>query len=383
MRIGIDIRSLGERNQSGVAEYANNLLQNLFQIDQKNEYLLFVNSFRNDHQELKERFNYPNVRIKSFFIPNKVFNSSVVFLKYPKIDQLLKREGIDLFFAPNLQFLALTPGCKKIITVHDLSFILYPHFFSNKRRLWHQLVNPRRIYRDFDRIIAVSGNTKQDLVHEFGLPEHKIKVISSGINLQDFYQIDKLGLDRIKRKYQLPENFILTLSTLEPRKNISGLIRAFDKLLERHPQDLYLVIVGAKGWHYREIEKAWQNIKNVKRVKFIGYIDREEKPYLYQLAKLFVYPSFYEGFGFPPLESMASGTPVITSANSSLPEVVGEASFMVDPYDINELAQALYICLTDTELRNHLKQKGLSCVTRFSWEKTAWQTLELFQTFDH
>lgn len=391
MNIGVDIRSSLEKERSGVGEYTYNLLNALFSISQDHNYFIFYNSFKKVDELLPPKWrDMPNVHFCGFHWPNKIFNFCLKFLEWPKLDKLIlkseignRKSEIDAFFIPNLNFIALSYDVKKIITVHDLSFERYPSFFSLKRRLWHWLVNQRRLVRECDKIIVVSENTKKDLVELYGLAPEKIKVVYSGVNQESGIRTQESGIEAVKKKYNLLENFILFLGTLEPRKNIEGLIRAFEILKRNRKSEignLKLFIVGPKGWGYRKILKKIRSSPVRDGIKLIDYILPEEKFAFYKLAKLFVYPSFYEGFGFPPLEAAAAGTPVIVSTDSSLPEVMGEAVLMVDPYNPVELAKVMIECLTDENLRNSLIEKGKKQAEKFSWENCARETLRLLQS---
>jgi glycosyltransferase involved in cell wall biosynthesis len=377
MKIGIDIRTLMDVQYSGVSEYTYNLLKGLFRLDKENEYKLFYNSFRDLSGQVPE-FSEPSVETVYTRYPNKLFNNIMQrVIKAPKID---RRLAVDLFFMPNIGYIALSSS-KKVITIHDLSFLRYPEFFSVKRRLWHLIMNFRNMLRQFDQIIAVSDNTKHDIIQLCGIKEEKIKVIYSGVKKQyRKLDINDKKFNKIEEKYQLPRDFVFFLGTHEPRKNIQGLIKAFDLLCDKKAAQGYdLVIAGTKGWKGSIIYKAWKESKFKERIHFAGYVADKDKVYLYNLAKVFIYPSFYEGFGFPPLEAMACGTPVITSHTSSLPEIVGSAALMIDPYNINDIALSLEQLLGDKDLREKLSQRGLKQAEIFSWDNSAREHLLLFK----
>ncbi len=376
MNIGIDIRSLLEKERSGVGEYTYQLLSALFSIDKNNNYFLFYNSFKKIDDLLPSDWKkYSNINFCGFHWPNKLLNFCFKFLRWPKIDRLIMSAGkIDLFFIPNLNFVALSREIKKIITVHDLSFLRYPRFFSWKRRLWHWFVNPKKLISGTDKIIAVSENTKKDLMELYKVASEKVEVIYSGVS----GGADISDVEAVKKKYNLPDNFILFLGTLEPRKNIEGLIWAFEIFKRAEKIGYKLVIVGPRGWLYKNILARAEKSPARDDIKFINYIAPEEKFAFYKLAKLFVYPSFYEGFGFPPLEAARAGTPVIISSVSSLPEVMGEAALMVDPNNPAEMAKVMAECLTDENLRATLIEKGQKQAQKFSWEKCAEETSRSF-----
>lgn len=364
---------------SGVSEYTLNLVKEILKLDTNNHYKLFYNSGR-DVSKRMPKFT-GNYQIISKRYPNKIFNYLMQkTLHYPKIDQIL---GIDLFFMPHINFISLSPTCPSILTIHDLSYLKFKRFFSFRKNLWHALINTKNLIKRFDKIIAVSENTKNDLIELCHVKPEKIKVIYSAIS-KDYKIVEKNNeqLNKIKEKYSLPQNFILYLGTIEPRKNIIGIIKAYEIMQNKNKDlaDYKLVIAGKQGWKNKNIIKIWQQSKYRNKIKFLDYIPCQDKVYLYNSACLFIYPSFYEGFGFPPLEAMACGIPVVTSFISSLPEVVGNAAIMVDPYNVNQIALAMEQVLTNPDLKNNLIKKGLAQASQFSWEKTAKQYLELFNS---
>lgn len=402
MIIGIDIRSLVEGKQSGVEEYTINLLENLFKIDQQNEYRLFYNAYKTKSLDISIFNQYKNVKIYKFNWPNKILNLSFRILNYPRIDKMLK--GVDLFFAPNIMFFGLSSNCKLILTIHDLSYEYYKNFLTSRRRFWHKLLNPKRLAKKADKIICPSYSTKSDLIKTYGIPAEKIEVIYSGIapfchskkgakaTDEEFSSIgggilrrpDAIGtsqndgLQKIIEKYHLPRKFILFLGTFEPRKNIIGIISAYKMFKTQHGTPYKLVLAGGGGWKNKNIFKEIKKLNLKQDVILPGFIDQNDKEKIYSLASLFIYPSFYEGFGFPPLEAMACGCPVITSCCSSLPEIVGNATFLINSYNIAEIAQAMHQILSDNKLRDNLIKKGYEQVKKFRWEETARRTLEVF-----
>lgn len=381
MQIGIDIRTLMDTKYSGVPEYTLNLLEEIFKLDKKNSYKLFYNSGR-DVSDRMPKFVGDNVKIISTRYPNKLFNNVMQkILSTPKINQFL---GVDLFFMPNIGFISLSSQCRKIITIHDLSFCRYPEFYSLKRRLWHRIINIKKLLENFDTIVAVSKNTKRDIIELCNVPEEKIKIIYPGVSRQcrqiENDNTQNIHFASVRKKYNLPEKFILYLGTLEPRKNVEGIINAYNKLRSREPKlkNYQLIIAGGQGWKSRNIFKVHQKSKYKNDIKFLGYVDHGDKAELYNLADVFVYPSFYEGFGFPLLEAMACGCPIVTSSVSSLPEVVDNAAIMINPYNVSEIAEAITIILKNNELKQGLVEKGLKIVKKFTWEKTANGYLQLF-----
>jgi glycosyltransferase involved in cell wall biosynthesis len=375
MIIGVDIRALMDSNPSGVPEYTFNLIKNILKLDQKNEYRLFYNSFRNQDLAWPE-FKQDNVRLIKKRYPNKILNYlGFKFLNRPKINNLLG--DIDVFFMPHINLMSWpSKKFKSILTIHDLSFLRHPEFFSWRKNFWHRMINVKKMVKHFDVIVAVSENTKRDVVELCGVDPEKVKVIYSGTPNNG--QCGE-GSDKVKEKYKLSGKFILYLGTLEPRKNIEGLIKAYEKLRNNNKKlrDYKLVLAGGNGWKSKNIFEAQKKSPYKDDIIFLGYVDRADKNYLYQLASVFVYPSFYEGFGFPPLEAMAAGAPVITGFTSSLSEIVGSAGLMIDPYNITDLDLAMEKVLSDNNLRNSLIQKGLEQARKFDWGSTAGKYLEI------
>lgn len=376
-KICVDVRCLLEGRRTGVEEYTLNLLQNLFEIDKDNEYVLFFNSWKKSKADFSWIEKYGNVALKKFQIPNKLLNLSFWYLGWPKIDALVG--GADIVFMPNLIFGSVSAKTRLIITIHDLSYERYPEYFSLKRRFWHTFINPKKLCKRADKIIAVSKSSGNDIRNLYKIDRNKIEVIYSAAG-DKFRVINRNDekLIKIKEKYALPYKFILYLGTIEPRKNIAGLIKAYDRLKkdakEKNNEELArykLVIAGEKGWLseaiFREIRKSY--FKN--DIKLVNFVADNDKEYFLNLASIFVYPSFFEGFGFPPLEAMQCGVPVIASNNSAIPEVLGNAAILVDPDKPDEILRALKEVLLGKELAAALVKKGLRKSAELNWRKTA------------
>jgi glycosyltransferase involved in cell wall biosynthesis len=377
MKIGIDVRCFAEGRKSGVEEYAEGLLSELFRIDRENQYVLFFNAWGNVPPDFSWATKYPNVTIRSFRFPNKLLNLSLWYFGWPKLDRLIG--GTDVFFLPNINFADVSDKTRLCVTAHDLSFEAYPETFSLKRRLWHFFVNPKKLFRRADTIFAVSESTASDLRSRYRIDAVKIRVIHSGIS-DRFREMNRndTALVHVKDQYHLPYQFILYLGAFEPRKNIIAIVRAYNALRKARHHELEkcdLVLAGVSGWKEQALRKEIEHSPFRGNIILPGFIADEDKPVLYNLASVFVYPSFYEGFGFPPLEAIACGVPVITSHSSSLPEIVGDAGVLVDPHKPDELFRALEEVLLDKRLRATLRERGLARVKDFSWEKTAREVL--------
>ncbi|MBI2953593.1 MAG: glycosyltransferase family 4 protein [Chloroflexi bacterium] len=266
---------------------------------------------------------------------------------------------------------------RSIVTVHDLSFVLFPEMFNRLNRLYLTMLT-RLSVRRANRVIAVSENTKRDLTRLFGVASEKIDVVYHGVE-ERFCPATGAELAAFRLDRNLPERYILFIGTLEPRKNVHTLIKAFAKV-RKAGLPHKLVIGGAKGWLWSEIFSMVSEMGLEREVIFPGYISLENEPLWYNGADLFVYPSLYEGFGFPLLEAMACGTPVVTSNSSSLPEVVGEAGLLVDPSSGDDLAEAMLTVLTDRALSDDMKKKGLERARSFSWAEAAGKTAQIYQS---
>ncbi|NTW13596.1 MAG: glycosyltransferase family 4 protein [Candidatus Moranbacteria bacterium] len=382
MRIGVDLRCLASGRRSGVEEYAVSLLSSLFRIDTEDEFVLFLNEWRNEKIDLTWAEGFPNVTILRFRIPNKLLNLSLWYFRYPKLDRLVG--GADIFFMPNINFCAVSGKTRLFVTAHDLSFELCPGTFSLKQRIWHFLVDSNRLFRRAHHVFAVSKSTRDDLISRYGILKDRITVISSGVDkrFREYDRNDPKMLS-VQERYDLPFRFILYLGAFEPRKNIESLVHAFETLKRaRHPklEKLTLVLAGVSGWKEEGIRKTIEHSPFGGNIMMPGFVDDADKAVFYNLASVFVYPSFYEGFGFPALEALACGTPVIASNSSSLPEVVGDAGMMIDPHRPDEIFRALEAVLLDRKLADCLSKKGTERAKRFSWDTAARRVRESFSS---
>ena len=372
MKIAVDIRVLMDKHYSGIAEYTDYLLRDLLERNDGNEFVFYYNSIKPPRHLLSKWQHERIVFVKTAW-PNKIFNYFLQKIwSWPKLD--LVTGSADVFWSPHINFSSFgSKTTKKVITIHDLSFLRYPEFFSFRKNFWHKSVHVRKLLKQYDEIIAISENTKRDLIELLQIPEEKITVIYSGLNKEECEP------QEVKSLVKTP--FILYLGTIEPRKNVAGLIEAYDLLRDRHlPLASHkLVLAGGKGWKNRQIYVRAKDSLYRDDIYFLGYVSRTEREWLYQNAKLFVYPSYYEGFGFPPLEAMARGLATITSDASSIPEVVADSALTVNPYSSLDLARAIESMLLDHNLRTSYAKKGLIRSQMFNWDKTAQHYLDLFK----
>jgi glycosyltransferase involved in cell wall biosynthesis len=283
----------------------------------------------------------------------------------------------DLYHGPSF---TLPPSrCPSLLTVHDLSFLRYPQGAHPALLAWLTGAVSRSLRRA-RHVLADSHNTRADLLQLMHVPAPRITVIGAGVDSRFQPVRDSAALVQLRARYSLPERFILGMSTLEPRKNFTGLIAAFNQLAGRAlpGAPLHLVIAGGKGWLYEPILAAADASPLRERVHFAGFVADADLPGLYSLAELFVFPSHYEGFGIPVLEAMACGTPVVCADNSSLPEVAGDAALLVNATDIDGLAGAMNQVLNEPALRARLVERGFRQAARFSWEDAARRLLEVY-----
>ncbi len=353
--------------KTGIGYYAENLVENLIKRE-KNNYIgeIYTLLEKNKKIELKG-INYKNHP----FLPH-FYRKLNFFWKYlPFSINFLIKENFDIYHSFDLRLPHKIKG-KSIMTIHDLIPFLFPDFYINmdKKSVYNYIKsNAERA----DIIVTSSEYSKKEIVKLLNISEEKIKIVPAGIELLRYSKNNSIQeIENITNKYKLPSKFILYLGALEPRKNISNIILGFSKYKEEKVNsDIKLVIAGKKAWKYEKIFETYELSKYKKDIIFTDYIDEKDKVILYKMAKLFIFPSLYEGFGMPVLEAMASGTPVITSNNSSLPEVVGEAGILVNSNSIIEISEAIGKILDGEEdYVNDLIFKGKERAKNFTWEKS-------------
>lgn len=283
----------------------------------------------------------------------------------------------DLFHGPSFTL----PPCRAraLVTVHDLSYLRYAQGAHPALLAWLTAAVRRSVRRAY-HVLADSHHTRRDLIELLGVPAARITVVGAGVDDRFRPIEDPQEQNRVRARYRLPERFVLGVSTLEPRKNFTGLIAAFEQLAARPlpGAPLHLVIAGDKGWLYDDIFAAAATSLARERIHFIGFVRDDDLPALYSLAEVFAFPSHYEGFGIPVLEAMACGTPVVCANNSSLPEVAGDAALMIEATDIEGLAQAMQRLITDADLRQELRRRGLTQAGKFTWEAAAQRLLGVY-----
>lgn len=287
----------------------------------------------------------------------------------------LRREGVALVHGLAYA-LPVVRAARGVVTVHDLTVLLYPDAFNRTNQLYVSTIT-RESVRRADAVIADSANTRSDIVRLLGVAPEKVVAIPLGIDDQ-YRPASPALVEALRQRHGLPARFILYLGTLEPRKNIETLIRAYAELRRQDPAAPLLVIAGGAGWRYQRVLEVVESLGLQGAVIFPGFVPQAELPTWYSAAEVFVYPSLYEGFGLPPLEAMACGAPIITSTASSLPEVVGDAGILVEPSDVTALAEAMRRVLADADLRADLRARGLARAAGFTWQRTAQATAAVY-----
>lgn len=378
MKVGIDLRPLQENARSGVGQYGRNLLRSLIPMDPSIEYILFYNSFKLQVSALFSFFDFPNVQWRTFDFSNRLLNLGLLFFGFPKLDKLVG--GADVWLSLNWVYTSVSGRAKHILVVHDLSFKVNPSFFTFRQNLWHFFVRPGKLFRDAQALIAVSNSTKEDLINLYGVNPIKIEVVYEGVRREiDPPEADgKWKMENgFEGKIQALKPYLLFLGTIEPRKNVETVVEAYNIL--RKKINVKLVIAGKLGWKHGNVLSAVSGSLYKDDIHLLGEVEEEEKDILYKNAEIFLFPSFYEGFGLPVLEAMSYGLPVITSPNSSLTEVGGSAVLYADPFNVLEIARLAEEVINDGELRNALKTASLSRSQEFSWESAAKKTLEIIK----
>jgi glycosyltransferase involved in cell wall biosynthesis len=389
MNIAIDGRTITSQT-TGIGQYTYNLVKTILSIDTENKYILFLSEPQNDIQAK----NLIKINIEGYerMILNRYWENFLL----PKYLQLY---SVQVYFSPayalpflpriNRYFPFIPPlfnldyyfntkkKVKYVVTIHDVITYVCPQYFTPKMRMWQSLFVPN-VVKLADHIITVSETTKNDLLKLFHVDPKKISAIAPWFNTQFKPIVDESIKRNVRERYKLPKKFILYLGTIEPRKNILGIIKAYTMLPKILQNEFTLVIAGGIGWYAENIIEEITKLKTTHNIILPGYIRHEDLPVLYTLASVFVFPSFYEGFGSPPLESMACGTPVITSNNSAMPEAVGNAAILIDPSDTTALSKSIENILTDDNLSNSYRTLGFQRVQQFNPKKLAEETIQLF-----
>ena len=364
---------------SGVGQYTKRLIQVMANQHPEDSFTFF--GFRLWPKTLpKKEITGANVSYRFIrFMPGRVYNMLFRLGIQIPIDLLLRRRA-DIFFYPNFTvWPTLNRRTKKVVIVHDLSFIYFPQYAS-PRNLRDNLKFVPRSLKQADHVITISKSSKKQIVEHYKTDPAKISIVLPAVDLEHFRPRLAAEVAKIRAKYKLPKKYILYTGTLEPRKNLEGLMRAYTALGSEIKQQYGLVLAGGKGWQDQSISAMIEKLSAAgENIKWTGYVPDADLPAIYSGASLFAWPSFYEGFGIPPLEAMACGVPVITSDNSSLPEAVGDAAITVKAEDTQSLVNEIERVLSDEKLVKSMRARGLAQAKKFTWEKSAQTLLSLLE----
>jgi glycosyltransferase involved in cell wall biosynthesis len=371
--IGIDFTSAA-REQAGIGRYARELVRALARLDHTNRYELFV---PRDARDDLLSYGWPsNFSVKRGPLTERLFAATWQRARIPlPIETFIGT--VQVLYSPDF-LLPPTRAKRKIVTVHDLSYVRLPECFPAPLLKYLNASVPRALGHA-DLVLADAGSTRRDLNEVYGVPLDKIRVLYSGVDPRFQTEVPEESKSRVS---QLTGHkpYLLSVGTIQPRKNYSRLIEAFSRIANREMRiadskfpvrDLQLIIAGGRGWMFEDIFETTAHLGISDRVRFLDFFPDVDLPALYSLATLFVYPSLYEGFGLPIAEAMACGTPVVTSNASSLPEVAGDAALYFDPRDVDAMAGAMQRALGDENLRANLMSKGREQAKKFSWDKAA------------
>lgn len=389
IKVVFDAQLLFERQKTGIGWNAKKMIDELIQYPELDCTInCFLMKDRERTEAILKVYREQGCKVhQSRWMPARIYYHLERLLPVPYRWIFGKNDGITQFFNYTIPF-GVSGKCVTII--HDIAFLTYPETVAKRTRQW--LGKNLKIYcQRADVILTVSEFSRQEIHHYLGIPLEKIHVVYNGVDPEQYHPDYSEGrIQEAKAKYNIPGSYILYLGTLEPRKNIETLIRAYQKLLTAGPSRFgqppsafpKLVLAGKKGWLYDSIFQLVKEFHLENRVIFTGYVDECDAAPLLCGARMFVFPSLYEGFGIPPLEAMACGTPVIVSDCASLPEVVGDAGLLVPPTDIEKLAESMNRLLKDDQLHTALREAGLERVGQFTWKASAKKLVQIYRMME-
>jgi glycosyltransferase involved in cell wall biosynthesis len=379
MKIFIEGTPILTDKRSGVGQYTKRLVEAMASAAPENNYTVFGFNFFTKRGAPPTTIEHPRVGYRFVrWLPGRGYN--LLFkkgLKLP-IDALLRAKP-DIVLYPNFVHWPLWGRrAKSVIVLHDIgSFLEHGQFADVKNRRFLQKQVPYSI-NHAAHIIAVSEFTKQEIVRHYHVDSRRISVVTPALDHSDYYPRPVEQIKAVHKKYELPARYILFVSTLEPRKNVAGLLDAFAALPAELQQQYPLIFIGGKGWADEAIQERFARYASLP-IRRLGYVPDEDMAAVYSGASLFAFPTFYEGFGMTPLEAMACGVPVVTSNVSSVPEVVGDAAQLVDPHDTPAITAAMQKVLSDPGLAADMRKRGLAQAQKFTWEKSARRALKVFE----
>lgn len=362
--IAIDARKLSD---FGIGTYIRNLIAALGDLDNDNEYFLFVGQQGSEQlDDLPENFNVVIERSPSYSTRELIAISWKLF-----------RRKLDLYHSTHYVLPAIVP-CKAVVTIHDIIHLLYPEFLPSALAFFYAQRMIRRSLSRGDRIIAVSQNTKTDLMDYFKVDGRKIRVVYSGVTRGFRRRRDDKEVSRWLEEFEIRRPYVLFVGNPKPHKNLDNVIRAYARARRIAQFDADLVCVGNRSGSDFKFRQRAEQLGVSERLRLVGHVPEEALPAIYQAATLFVFPTLYEGFGLPVIEAMASGTAVITSNTSSLKEIAEGYGHLVNPLDVEEIGRAIAQCMADDAHRENLVKLGLKRSEEFAWKRTAEQTLGVY-----
>ena len=374
MKIAIDLRWIRSKHIDGTSRYAIDLVSNLLQRDTEHRYLLLGDPALIQYG-IPDLLAYKQAEIRT--IPERLLSIH----DFRRTSRSLQRLGIDVYHSPSYLCSPFTGAYKKIITVFDVIPFLFPEALSKSRLFWKLFyatrIPTRMILQSADTIVTASNNTKRDLIRLFNIPAKKIRVIGIGLDTRFHADIPIPG-DFFER-YQLPQKFLLYVGRQDPYKGIAYLVEAFARLPQYMRESYSIVIAGKNDPRYiNDVHAVVERLGLEQHVRFLDYVPDSDLPTLYSAATLLVHPSLYEGFGLPPLEAMACGTPVVYADSSSLTELLGEAGYAVQPASAEALATGIHAMLADSAVCESYRQRGLTHVQRYAWDTIVNEILDMY-----
>ncbi|MCC7359401.1 MAG: glycosyltransferase family 4 protein [Anaerolineales bacterium] len=372
MNITLDLSPAVHRH-AGLGRYASELLTALLAVAPEHAYSAVYYAPQGAERPAPPLDRLP---AQTLHLGPKPWRMSVLLADYLGVNMDRWVHAGEVFHATD-HLLPRFKRSRTVFTIHDLIYLFYPQYHLPLNRWYLKLMLPRFLRRA-DAVIAVSEHTRRDVMRHMRIPEEKITVIYEGANPAYRPLRDPAAVAAVRARYHLPERYLLFFSTIEPRKNLAALLGAYHALLAQPGDWPHLVVAGRKGWLYEPIFARVRELGLEARVTFTDWVAEADAPALLNGAELFVYPSFYEGFGLPPLEAMACGVPVVASTAASIPEIVGDAGLLVPPTDEAALMEAMQAALTDAQLRTHMRARGLARARTFTWEAAARATLKVY-----
>lgn len=377
MKIAVEASVLIRKQRTGVEYYTLNILKEVVkQMPHDLFYMTYISFITKKPADLGVSGTQV-VQRKLNILPGRIYHLFVRKLIGIPYDFLAMLKP-DIFFFPNFIRWPLAWTKKSVIVVYDLSFLNASQYATKSFRKYMSRIVPKSV-KQASHVVAISENTKREIISEYGTDPKKITVIYPAVNHDFFKPAKKEAIETVKQKFRIERPYILSVGTQEPRKNLIGLLKAFAKLDQKILDNYTLVLTGGKGWLDQEINQLYGELSQKHSIIRTGYVGEADMPALFSGASVFAYPAFYEGFGMPPLEAMACGTPVVTANNTSLPEVVGDAGLLVDAHNIDDIAGALTSVLNDPNLAKKMSRAGLERAKKFVWSNEASKLVKIFE----